>query len=353
MKKLLSGNVILLMCIMGSCSKSGNSPVIPVVDKTIPKVVLNKTSIIADGYDECMITIVDSATNADITSKCSVTVGGVFTTTPTSFSTTIVGTLQVTAKYKTKNTTPVNLVTTDKGPSKYTQKVLVEDYTGSWCGYCPKVANALASVNSSNANVLIAAVHNADPMSYVNEASMRSKYGVSGWPTAMVNRSYEWNDVPSSLTNLTTRWAPVGLAIESAISGNTISGKVKVEYNVSTRYASNITIMLLEDGKVYPQTNYYNTTTGSPLFGMGNPIPNFVHDNILRIAATDIFGDDIPTSIQVKGAVYEKTFSFNATGYNLSKCKVLAFASWKDGIVGKKGVINAQVVKAGQNKNYD
>ena len=38
----------------------------------------------------------------------------------------------------TSNTVELNAVA-----STHTTKVMIEDYTGTWCGYCPRVASAL------------------------------------------------------------------------------------------------------------------------------------------------------------------------------------------------------------------
>jgi hypothetical protein len=77
-----------------------------------------------------------------------------------------------------------------------------------------------------------------------------------------------------------------------------------------------------------------------------------VHNNILRAASTDIFGDPLPPGEQIRGSIINKSFSFDATGYTIGRCKILAIVSWADG-GGNKGVINAQVVSAGQNKAFD
>ncbi len=354
MRKLLYASTALAMLALFSCSKKSDSGGGggTVVTKVTPKVVVGKASIIADGYDYTGISVVNTENNADITAQCAIKVNGVAAP-GNAFGTETPGSYTVTAKYNnTTDATTGTITATDKGPSKYSSKVLVEDYTGAWCGYCPRVAYKLDQAQAANPNILSIAVHNADPVAYIYESQMRAKWGVTGFPTAIVNRKTEWNESASTINPLTTNWAILGLAIESSITGTTISGKVKTEYNVTTTLPMTVTIMLLEDGKVIPQVNYYNATAGSPHFGLGNPIPGYVHNNILRAASTDIFGDAIPPGDQIRGNVIQKTFSFDASSYDISKCKILAIVSWADG-GGNKGVINAQVVKAGQNKAFD
>ena len=104
--------------------------------------------------------------------------------------------------------------------------------------------------------------------------------------------------------------------------------------------------MLVEDNILYSQANYGH-------FGLPNPIPNFKHRNVLRSAATDIFGDAIPSVQQIKGSTWEKNYTFNTTGFVQANCKIIAFVLYGDNADNRKGVLNVQVVSAGQNKGFD
>ena len=86
-------------------------------------------------------------------------------------------------------------------------------------------------------------------------------------------------------------------------------------------------------------------------FGLPNPIVNYCHRNALRRMATDILGDIIPTASTTAGNVYQSTYTFNATGYNLARCRIVAYAVYSNGGT-KKGILNAQVVTAGQNQGF-
>ncbi len=352
MKKVLLLCSTLSIMFIVSCGKGdsgGDTP--PVVTDDRPTVRVSKTSIVGDGFETSAFTVVDKNGN-DITSQCVITINNAIHYSYDFFSTTP-GTYAVRGKLGTKESLPVNVTVTSAGPSKYSQKALAEDYTGAWCGYCPRVARSLDQINAANANVIPVAVHNGDPMAHPQESALRARWGINAWPSAMVNRKYQWNEQASVLNAETTKWAPLGLAIESSVAGNNITGKVKTEFNVTTTLGMTVCVMLVEDGIVYPQRNYYNGTSGSPFFGLGDPISGYVHNHTLRKFSTDIFGDDIPTAAQVKNNIYEKTFSFDATGYNLSKCSIIAFVGYANGIPNRSGLLNAQIVKAGLNQNFD
>lgn len=352
MKKFLLFGAAFTVLILTSCSKGGDGGgSSPVVTDDRPVVKLTKTAILADGFESSTISVLDKNNN-DITSQCVITINNVVANN-LEFYTGTAGTYTIKAKLVSKESLPVTINASSPGPSKYSQKVLAEDFTGAWCGYCPRVAYSLDQVAASNSRVIGLAVHNGDPMAHPQEAQLRARWGINAWPTAMVNRKYEWNEQASVLTGETNKWSPLGLAIESNITGSTISGKVKTEFDVTTSLPLVVCIMLVEDGIIYPQTSYYNATSGSPFFGMGNPINNYVHNHTLRKFSTGIFGDAIPAASQVKGTVYEKTFSFDATGYNTAKCSIVAFVGYGEGLANRAGALNVQIVKAGLNQAFD
>jgi thiol-disulfide isomerase/thioredoxin len=349
----VAGTAMAVLALYG-CSKSGSGGG-GTTGGTTNKltVTLSKPSIAADGYDETAIVVKD-ANNNDVTSSSTITVGGTLSTTGIKFYTSTPGTYRIKASAAGLTSPEVTVTATDPGPSPYTQRVLAEDYTGTWCGFCPRIAYKLDQIANNNSGKLITiAVHNADPMQYTFEAQMRSRYGVTGFPTAVIGRDFKWSENNNEITPLFSRRAPIGIGIESAISGNTISGKIKVGFDVNTGAALRVVIALVEDGLVYPQRNYMNADNTSPWFGAGDPIPGFVHNSTLRLASTDIFGDGVPTAVQTKGSIWEKTFSFTTPGtYNLNKCKIVAFVVFEDGGL-RRGLLNVQSVEAGRNKNLD
>ena len=67
---------------------------------------------------------------------------------------------------------------------------LVEEYTGLWCGFCPRGYMALEMMKELKGNLFIAAAyHNGDPMSWDG----KTPNYVSGFPAAYINRSTSVN----------------------------------------------------------------------------------------------------------------------------------------------------------------
>ncbi len=341
--------VIVSAVVLQSCSKGGSSGGGTTPPVNLLTVSLSKNTIRADNFDKVVVTVRDENSN-DITGTSTIKVNGtsylsneLYMSTP--------GTYTISAVNGTKTAANVTLTAQDPGPSPFTQKILVEDYTGTWCGYCPRVGVQLTGYIPTHPNCIVIGVHgpsgSSDPFNYLYVTSLTSSFNVTGWPTGIVNRDFAWNEQNSVLDQQAVKRAPVGLAFETSIAGNIINVKTKVKFDVTTQLGMKLVVALVEDGLVYPQTNYYAPTYG------GNPITAYTHNHVLRAAATDIFGDAIPIGQETIGNTWESNLSFNASGYTISNCKIVAFVLYDVNGLGRKGALNVQEVTAGQNKTFD
>jgi thiol-disulfide isomerase/thioredoxin len=343
--------ICLLVTALTSCSKGGSggggTTPPPAVNLTVS---VNKTSVRADNFDELIITVKDQS-NADVTSTSVIRVNGVPISGNKYYASTA-GNLVVKATKGTSATSADLTVTaTDPGTSLFTQKLLTEDYTGTWCGYCPRIGQSLKTYSTSNPNCIVVGIHgpsgSSDPYNYQYVTQLVSAYGVTGFPTVIVNRNTKWAENSAELNTELAKWAPLGIGLETSVSGSTINIKAKVKFDVTTQIPMKLIVMLVEDGLVYPQVNYYAPTYGP------DPIGNYAHKNTLRSAATDIFGDDIPSAQQTAGTTWEKTMTISAAGYNIANCKVIATVIYGQNVLGRRGSLNTQEVIVGQTKNFD
>ena len=196
-------------------------------------------------------------------------------------------------------------------------------------------------------------MHSGDPLEYTFVQQMRSKFGVGSFPFGYLNRGQIWDESLTMVQGILNQRTKLGLAINSSVNNNIVNATVKVKFDVTTSESLNIVVALVEDSLIYAQSNFYNTTFDSPFYGLGDPIQNYRHNNALRVAATDIFGDQIPTPVQRKNETWEKTYTINGVGYNLANCKIVAFVQYTQNNVSRWGVLNAQVVKAGNSISFD
>ncbi len=274
------------------------------------------------------------------------------------------------------NESDFGLQTASSAPTSYLSRALVEDYTGAWCGYCPRLGYKFDELTANNPRIILQANHNDDVMQTTDEAKLEGYYPIIGFPTAWMMRNKTFNDngdiidisdtAQVSAAYLGTN-ASVGLAIGTRLKGNLLKGIVRVGFGETYTEPLKLVINLVEDNIVAsddPQSNYYNTSpVGNPFFGLGSYIPSYIHHNVYRTAATDALGDLIPADKTVAGKQYDYNFTINLSQYNKSNCKIIAFVvvdekklSLTDVYIRNKkykGIQNVQWVNAGSYINYE
>lgn len=234
--------------------------------------------------------------------------------------------------------------------STHTTKVLVEDYTGTWCGYCPRLASALENAVKKNSNIIAAALHDDEDFLFPGVKKLESLFQVTGFPSGRFNRIYNWDESSAQLDKYLAKKKNLGLAINSGITGDEISVDIKVHHDVKSVGKTKLVVYLLENGLVASQSNYYNGDSSSPWYNKGNPIQEFVHNHTARIALTDVEGDEIPDDKNATGITYSINFKKTLPGVikDSTKLELVAFV-----VDEKRAVINVQKAKVGENKDFD
>ncbi len=194
---------------------------------------------------------------------------------------------------------------------KFSRRVLIEDFTGTWCGNCTRVAQGIENVNAQTDKAVVVGVHHGnDPYHYNGIEPLRAliypDFPDFPLPTVRLNRLTTWTFPEPSNTqqvlNLITNDAGLGLAMKSSLIGNTLNLDVKIKFAES--YSDlKLVVYLLEDNLVYNQVNY----VGSYQNGQ-NPIQNFEHDHVLRESLTNILGDPV-TGELVSGNTITRNFT--------------------------------------------
>ena len=171
-------------------------------------------------------------------------------------------------------------------------KVVVEDYTGTWCGYCPPVAHAIYELKEVYDNIISVGIHNNDELTIDQESDLRSELGISGFPSARLNRTISWLDPYqiSDVNSLLTEENDVAISINSTLEN--------IELGIDLRIVSNVelvnhklVIYLVESNLIYDQSNYFNYVEDSYFYNLGNPIENYSHQDVLRKSITNISGN--------------------------------------------------------------
>ena len=254
----------------------------------------------------------------------------------------------------------------------------MEDLTGAWCGFCPRVAYAIEQYKLTHPNNFIAiGVHSGsgtDPFKFSNYSAYISKYSVQGYPSAILNRKAEWSEDEADLDAALAEPALCGMSISSSATTDQFNnayaiGTVKVKFGTNMPGQTlKLVVALVENGLVATQTNYYAPTLPNGqagytpyLYDGASPILNFVHNGVMRRTGTDLWGDLIPQDEQTKNNEYSLDFNMplsgttaSGTNYTVDKTKAAIVTIVVDETDPNNiHALNAQYAELGATKNYD
>lgn len=229
---------------------------------------------------------------------------------------------------------------------KFTKNVLIEDYTGTWCGYCPRVAHAIDQVFAQNISAVAVAIHRGnDPYNFADASVLEAQIGLQGYPTAMLNRKTTWNSPEPSyinqVKNLTGTDANLGIAMKPSINNGNLNLDVKVKF-ASDMSGLKLVVYLLENDLIYNQSNY------TSYYGGASTLVGFEHDNVLRASLTNILGDSM-TGTTTAGTVWTKNFSL-AIPTNISNSSKLSFVAFVMDYNGK--VVNVRKANLNDDQSF-
>lgn len=208
------------------------------------------------------------------------------------------------------------------------RKVVIEDYTGTWCGYCPRVAVAINDIRALTSDVSVVSIHKqssamSDPLHYARTEELQARFNIpNSFPKAQLNRTEAWGssfDINQVLPMVGTD-TDLAIGIKSELNGANLSVDVDVVFENGSRAGDKLVVYLLENNVISPQTNYFDQTPGHPYYGKGNPIENYEHNDGMRNALSGLFGDVIPETPAYQK--YSKRYTFEVpshyVGENLS-----------------------------------
>ncbi|NQX86357.1 MAG: Omp28-related outer membrane protein [Flavobacteriaceae bacterium] len=233
------------------------------------------------------------------------------------------------------------------------RKIVIEDYTGTWCGWCPRVAGAIMSLKEETDDIAIIAIHEtatpSDPMHFDQVQVLKDAYDIGGFPAGKINRTEDWVSPYSNsdITGIAGQDTNLALSINSEIDGSELVVQVNVVSEEAIEATDKLVVYLLEDGIVYPQANYLNNDASSQFYGLGDPIPDFVHDEVLRDALSAVLGDQISATEALTEYISSYTFEL-PSDYVVDNLLLVAM------VVDENNTAkNAQVAHVNENKPYE
>ena len=180
-------------------------------------------------------------------------------------------------------------------------------FTADWCGYCPNMSAAFSTVQEQLPDKFeVVNYHDASSgLGFSPTSTLMSQYGITGFPSGIVDGRMEVanydqsvivSKVISAISETESTYPTVsGISFISSISGQTLTADVTLYLKEAADYK--VTVVVLEDGIVGYQANYY-----------GETYYDYVHDGVARIALSDISGDAFTTTEDN----VTRTFSYSA-----------------------------------------
>ena len=369
---------LISSCSGGDDSSTGTPPDNGGNDDTITSITLDFNKTVYNTYEAGFFTVRDQSDNL-ITDLVNVFVNGdLVEVNPFVFQEE--GTYDFVATYEnlTSNTISFNVVTPsefsdtssflpDSAPSNFTQKVILEEITGTWCSACPQGAYYLNQAVLSNPDRIMGAAYHSgissypDPMSTDETDYWQVYYNLYSFPTILLNgTSTDWNYGMGQIDNKLSQTPILGLSAEAAIVGGILDIEINVGFNTTPDEQLQLVIVLIEGSDLAPSSPQIGSNAGA----------DYVHKYIVRDVISSVSGDDIPTSYTLSGGVFTRNITgldipTNVNSSDYDDLSIIAFVKnsytrdWTDPVGNSfvdspsYDVYNTQQVKIGETVSFD
>lgn len=242
-----------------------------------------------------------------------------------------------------ENQTDNSISTTiNSSATGYERNVVFEEFTGTWCGWCPRgiVGMAYMEENYGDKGFIGIAGHassssGSDPMQSSSYLNVIQAFDKSGFPDAIVDRTYNLN--PSSATleqyfiyeKMFPTYAKTELEAEYVEEDNNIKVTSRSEFSLDITSAKYKMAYVLIENNVGPyiQNNFFPTTNTENLPGWSNNYTyvQTLYNEVARVIV-DPFGISfsVPTTIK-KGEKYTHSSILPLSeGWKVADCQAIA-----------------------------
>ena len=258
------------------------------------------------------------------------------------------------------------------------RRVVIEEATGTWCGWCPRGTVWMDNMSQQYPDAILIAVHNSDPMANaVYDGGLQPL--IPGYPSIAVDRKsiIDPSQIVTGYNDHINDFGFAHLDIDASYNTSTrvCNAKVSAEFVVPMSGDYRLAVVFTEDDVTgttsgYNQVNYYSYQSQNlPLVGAGknwqqepNPVPasSMEYDFVARTILGGFTGQagSLPSTIN-PGVEYTHNFSYTIpASYDITKMKTIALlvdnstgevlnAQRLDGIWGNTGCIAPNVTTSG------
>lgn len=243
-------------------------------------------------------------------------------------------------------------------PSKgFYKTLLLEEATGTWCGWCPMGIEMMEYVSKTYPQKFaLVAIHDHDEMAVPSTQPVIDAY-VPGYPFAMVDRSFAINQwTNKEIDGIVAEYEDIPAAMSfTYLSAQDLgNGKVKVDSKIKFGLGSENNdrfrmIYYITENNVgpYVQNNYFSGGDAGPLNGWESKPEEVstMYNDVCRYMEGDLFGlsNSVPATI-VAGDEYSYSVEMPTNAVASKDYIVTAFVLDTD--TGQ--VVNAQQVKSNE-----
>jgi thiol-disulfide isomerase/thioredoxin len=243
------------------------------------------------------------------------------------------------------------------------RNVLMEEFTGAWCGWCVDGAIKMQEIEQLYTDVSLVAIH-ASGLDHMitSEGQAIADELANGYPSGLVDRVKFQGESFTALSR--SKWKS---AVDSRRrkSGSDLNLLLNSSFNESSRVLDitaymdfvdypypadfRLNVWIVEDrvvgqGAGWDQKNfYYNNSSypNHPYFSLPNPVPDYVHRYVLRTSLTGAWGISLNQQPEA-GNVLRHDYSYTVPpGYKKDDLGVIVFLTRYDPSEGIHEVLNS------------
>jgi thiol-disulfide isomerase/thioredoxin len=248
-----------------------------------------------------------------------------------------------------------------------TRTVLLEEFTGSWCGYCPDGALKLEEMETSYATDFVGvSIHNGDAMTFSD--GIQTGFNATSFPSGMINRTlvdgqakepFSRSYWDAEVSNQIGSYTPLDVTIASTFNSTSRELNIIVTADFLDFAGGDLRFvaMLVENGVTgsgsgYDQVNYYSSSGSAaggashPHYGDPDPIVGYVHDHVLRALPGGAFGNaGVIASPVSPGTNVSETFTMTVpSNIDENNMSVIGFVAYYSTDIGSRSILDVAEV---------
>jgi thiol-disulfide isomerase/thioredoxin len=248
------------------------------------------------------------------------------------------------------------------------KKVLFEEFTGTWCGWCPDGMVQLKEIMSGIDGIIPVAIHVRDTME-IQEGKALSEFYRPAYPEAMIDRVLWPKEPKVTVSRSEGAWGqfiqqalnmPAPLMIDMEYVFLPEARELMVTINTTfVDYAIpgdfRVHLLIIEDNvsdthEAFNQANYYSGSeryADHPYYDLPRYIPGYVHHFLLRQAPSGAWGTpDVISAAPNPGDMFSHTYKLGlADFYDLNEISLIAFVSRHGATPAERNIINVSEMR--------